>query len=57
MADQRKSSGNMTDDKHKSSEEGKKSGQHSGGGFKNNPEKASEAGKKGGKSSNSGRQS
>ncbi|AHF74292.1 putative cytoplasmic protein [Candidatus Sodalis pierantonius str. SOPE] len=49
MAEHRSGSGNFAEDKQKTSEAGKKGGQHSGsGGFKNDPQKASEAGKKGG---------
>ncbi|RIP46272.1 general stress protein [Salmonella enterica] len=54
MAEHRGGSGNFSEDKEKTSEAGRKSGQHSGGKFKKDPQRASEAGKKGGQNSHSG---
>lgn len=54
MANHRGGSGNFAEDRERSSEAGRKGGQHSGGNFKNDPQRASEAGKKGGKNSHGG---
>ena len=51
MANHRGGSGNISEDRDRASEAGRKGGQQSGGNFKNDPQRASEAGKKGGKNS------